>query len=556
MLEVVHQGHGRDVGLRGQEDGGALGPVRRADRQDLDQLLEGHAVAAGLFRQDLHAPRPGPHQRHHGRAEGQRQPGAVGNLEQVRGDEGDVHQAQRDQQRRSLKVVPLPHPLGDHIGQQGVDEHRAGHSDAIGRGQAVRVLEHHQQHQHADHQQAVHRRHEDLARLGLGGALDVQARQQAQLHALLGHGEGAGDHRLAGDHGGGRGQDQDRPVGEVWDHAPERVQPRADVVDGAGVQDVSALAQVVEHQAGKDQHQPGGADRVASEVAHVGVERLRPRHRQEDAAQDHEADEAVLDQEADPIARPDGPEDRQVFLQVEQAQRSEHQEPDRRDRAEEGGHPVRALGLEQEQTDQDHRRRRQDVGREHLPHVRRILQTLGRREHRDRRGDDAVAVEQRCADDAQQEDRKGAAADGPLGQGHQGQGAALALVVGAHQEDDVLYRHDQGHGPDHQGDDAKDGALGRADLLGVSQGLAHGVQRTGADIAEDDADGAEGEGREALRLGAMAPDFWRVLGNGRFALDGRGGGFKSQFELSGDAAATRRGARPTHGDGGGRYTQS
>ena len=40
--------------------------------------------------------------------------------------------------------------------------------------------------QHADHQQAIDRRHEDLAGLGLAGAADVDAREQAQLHRLLG----------------------------------------------------------------------------------------------------------------------------------------------------------------------------------------------------------------------------------------------------------------------------------------------------------------------------------------------------------------------------------
>jgi hypothetical protein len=47
------------------------------------------------------------------------------------------------------------------------------------------------------HQEGVHLRHEDLAGLGLAGAADVDAREEAELHRLLGHGEGAGDHRLA-----------------------------------------------------------------------------------------------------------------------------------------------------------------------------------------------------------------------------------------------------------------------------------------------------------------------------------------------------------------------
>ena len=51
----------------------------------------------------------------------------------------------------------------------------------------MRALEHDQQHQNPNHQEGVDRRHEDLAGLGFGGVLDVDARQKAQLHRLLRH---------------------------------------------------------------------------------------------------------------------------------------------------------------------------------------------------------------------------------------------------------------------------------------------------------------------------------------------------------------------------------
>jgi hypothetical protein len=61
-----------------------------------------------------------------------------------------------------------------------------------------------------------------------------------------------------------------------------------------------ALAQIVQGQAGQDEEQPGGLDRPAAEVAHVGRQGLGPGHRQEHRAQHDEAGEAVMHQEASP----------------------------------------------------------------------------------------------------------------------------------------------------------------------------------------------------------------------------------------------------------------
>jgi hypothetical protein len=52
-------------------------------------------------------------------------------------------------------------------------------------------------------------------------------------------------------------------------------------------------------------------------MAHVGIEGLGPGHRQEDRAQDDEAEEAVLQQEDHPVIGVDGPEHRQVLVQME-----------------------------------------------------------------------------------------------------------------------------------------------------------------------------------------------------------------------------------------------
>ena len=73
----------------------------------------------------------------------------------------------------------------------------------------------------------------------------------------------------------------------------------------------------------------------------------------------------------------------------------------------------------------------------------------------------------------------------------QGHDPALALVVGAHDERDVLDGHDQRDRPEDERDDAVDaGAVGRH-RLGESR--LERVERARADVAEDDAERARGE---------------------------------------------------------------
>jgi hypothetical protein len=56
-------------------------------------------------------------------------------------------------------------------------------------------------------------------------------------------------------------------------------------------------------------------------MAHVGVERLGAGHRQEDAAQDDEAEDAVVEQEFDAVPGVQAQQNREVVPQVEGAER-------------------------------------------------------------------------------------------------------------------------------------------------------------------------------------------------------------------------------------------
>ena len=142
-------------------------------------------------------------------------------------------------------------------------------------------------------------------------------------------------------------------------------------------------------------------------------------------------------------------------------------------------------------------RERHDVGVERR---RRDLQAFDRGQHRQRRRDDGVAVEQRAADDAEQDyDARRDAPSARDGERHQRQRAALAVVVGAQQDQDVFGGDDEEQRPDDQRQDAEHNrfARGVAGARRRQHRFAQRVERAGADVAVDDADAAERQRPEA-----------------------------------------------------------
>jgi hypothetical protein len=124
---------------------------------------------------------------------------------------------------------------------------------------------------------------------------------------------------------------------------------------------------------------------------------------------------------------------------------------------------------------------------------RHQLEALDGREHRNRRSDRCVGVEERRAGDAEHEEDRRTPPDRALRQRQQRQRAALAAVVGAQDEHDVFEGDDQRQRPDEQRNDAHDLELGEPVAPGRPQPLAQRVERAGADVAVDDADRAEHE---------------------------------------------------------------
>jgi hypothetical protein len=73
-------------------------------------------------------------------------------------------------------------------------------------------------------------------------------------------------------------------------------------------------------------------------------------------------------------------------------------------------------------------------------------------------------------------------------QRQQGEGAAFALVVGAHCHEHIFDRHDEHQRPEDQADDPEDVKPVDRQRVRPEEAFLHGVERRRADIAVDHAD--------------------------------------------------------------------
>ena len=338
--------------------------------------------------------------------------------------------------------------------------------------------------------------------------LDPQPRQQAELDRLLGQAERPGDHRLAGDDGRSGGEQDHRQAHRFGDHLEEPVLVgEGYAARGIGIERgdrESPLAQIIERERGKHQQGPAQADRLFAEMAHIRGQRLGPGHGQEHRAQHEQPEHAVARDEADRVPRQESGEDAGSVGNVQRAQGTDREEPDDADRAEQSGDDRGPARLDCEQRDQ------QDEGDPDHPrlgdrsrHSWQGLEPFDRGQHRQCRGEHRVAVKQRRPQRTQRQDHARSAAHRTLGQREQRQHPALAVVVGAHQHDDVLDGDDQDQRPQHQAHHPDDFLAHQPVGRRLAQRLAKRVERTGPDIAEDDPDRADGQGDQAL-AGSMA----------------------------------------------------
>ena len=138
VLEIVQQRGRREIRIAGEEHRRARHDVRRLLLQAADQRIDRHFDAARLLNQDAAAALPRDDQQHHQDAEQDRQPRALQELQQVRGQERRVDEDERHHQQRRLPPLPLPQPPDHDEAEDPVDHHRGGHRDAVGVRQLAR----------------------------------------------------------------------------------------------------------------------------------------------------------------------------------------------------------------------------------------------------------------------------------------------------------------------------------------------------------------------------------------------------------------------------------
>ncbi len=333
-----------------------------------------------------------------------------------------------------------------------------------------------------------------------GGVTDFETREQAELDCLLADGIGAGDDGLARNHGRNRRQGHHRQQGPIGIEQEEWVFERFRIG-----QYQRALPEIVHRERRQDQSDPGGLDRLTTEMAQVGVQCFGAGNGEKYGAERDEADHAVSRQETHPVARIESQENFGLADNRNDAGNCDGDEPQRGDGTEEGSHFGGSGGLHGKQRHQNHHRERHDVW---IEGGRCDLEAFDRGEHRQRRRDHRIAIEQRGADDAAEHHGARALAERALGQCHQRERAAFAAVVRSQQDEHVFQRDHDDQGPQDERQHAQH-RLARQVAVPADGGghrFAQGIERAGSDVPVDDADAAEGQRpKSAPRLRPTIP---------------------------------------------------
>ena len=104
---------------------------------------------------------------------------------------------------------------------------------------------------------------------------------------------------------------------------PVRIEQEEGVLDLRRIgEQQRALAEIVQGEAGQHEAEPGGLDRLAAEMAHVGIERLGAGDGQEHGPEGEQARRAVGGEESDAVGRADRGQDAGVVGDVDAARRA------------------------------------------------------------------------------------------------------------------------------------------------------------------------------------------------------------------------------------------
>src|SRR6516162_1277677 len=171
---------------------------------------------------------------------------------------------------------------------------------------------------------------------------------------------------------------------------------------------------------------------------------------------------------------------------LDQSEDAEHSKPQGHDGTEILADAFRATLLHDKEGEQYDHSYRQDKGFER---GYRHLEPLDGAQHRNRRRDHTVTVKERGARQAKHDQEPGQvlAGSAPESQREERKYPPFALVVGAHDQEDVFDGNDKQEGPNQARQNAENiGLCQRQPMLGI-EALAKRVDGTCSDVAEDDA---------------------------------------------------------------------
>jgi hypothetical protein len=215
-----------------------------------------------------------------------------------------------------------------------------------------------------------------------------------------------------------------------------------------------ALAEIIEHQRRQNHREPRGPDRKAAEMTHIRVERFAAGDRQRDSTQHDKADRRMGDKKVDGVDRADRREDARGSADLDQSEDAQHSKPQRHDGTEISADAFRAALLDYEEREHHDHSQWQDEGFES---GYRHFEPLDGAQHRNRRRYHAVAVKERGARQAKhgQEPRQALAGSSPKCQREERKYSPFAMVVGAHDQEDVFDGDDEQEGPNQAGQNAE-----------------------------------------------------------------------------------------------------
>ena len=238
-------------------------------------------------------------------------------------------------------------------------------------------------------------------------------------------------------------------------------------------------------------------------MPHVGVKRLCAGKCQHNGAHGNKHVPALCAQKGPGVPWVECSQDARLLHDFKHSGTCQNRKPKHNDRAKQLAHHIGAKTLHGKQAHQDGCTNGQYVGFEGR---RDHFQPFHSTKHRDRRGDDTVAVEKGGTKDTNQQQHQALCWRGTCrfgGQCRQGHDAAFTTVVGPQDQQHVLQRDDHHQTPKNHRHGADQVHGIQRDLHRRAEDFLHGVQRAGADVTIHHTQSRQGEGGHAFAVGGI-----------------------------------------------------